>query len=335
MKVSILTPLYNHVDYLEERFRSIQEQTFDDWEWIIVDDCSPDGSFELASRLAEGDARIRILKNEVNSGVMVTLQRAFAESKGEIIYSCASDDSTAPNYLEVAVQSFDANPSLGLFSSGSAYLDERNRTWTGIRTPASGYFSGEDFIRQMLTSGQTLLNAPSTAFRRSVYEQAGGDNPFPGMKLDGVEDGFLYLRLSLFGDVLRVPDRLAYYRLHDANLSKIAFQKPNAKRECYIRFKALDLFYEMAGKGSIPVPVSKVDAYQVAADFIWTALVLRLRKAKFLDYAQEVEQEIYKYIPEYQPSSLAPTSITDQALGQLHRWLYDGYRVLTRRSLRQ
>ena len=74
---------------------------------------------------------------------------------------------------------------------------------------------------------------------------------------------------------------------------------------------------------------------QVAADFIWTALVLRLRKAKSFDYAKEVEQEIYKYIPEYQPSPVASISIADKALGQFRRRLYDGYRVLTRRPLRK
>jgi len=334
LKVSILTPLYNHEVYLQERFRSIQEQTYEDWEWIIVDDCSTDGSFELAIRLAEGDSRIRVLRNLVNSGGMATAQRAFDESVGEIIYSCASDDSVTSNYLEEAVKAFHLNPDVGLFSSGSAYLDHENRTWTGLRKPVSGYFTGAEFLRLMLASGHTLLNAPSRSFRRSVYIKAGGHCPVPGVKLNGFEDGFLYMRLALFGDVLRVSQRLAYYRLHDSNLSKVAFQQPNAERECFIRFKALDLFFEMATEHSIAVSVTKTEAYQAAADFIWRVLVLRLRKANAFEYAAEVEEEIYKYIPGYVPSVCGGMCLFTQALGQFRQWMHDGHRLLTRRPLR-
>jgi hypothetical protein len=162
-----------------------------------------------------------------------------------------------------------------------------------------------EFIEMMLRSGQTILNGPSAAFRRSVYKKVGGHAPAPSIKLNGFEDGYLYLRLCLFGDVLRFPERLAYYRQHSNNLSKIAFKQPDAKRERYIRFKALDLFYEMAESNSIAVPVSKVDAYQAAADFIWFALARRLKRMGRLEYANEVELEIKRYIPGFVASKLA------------------------------
>jgi len=333
-KVSVLTALYNHERFLRERFRSIQEQTFTDWEWILVDDCSPDGSYALACELAKNDLRIRVERNTENLGAMATVQRAFSLSCGVIIYSCASDDSNTPTYLKEAVQAFDKHPNLGIFSSGSAYLDEKNRTWNGIRRPADGYFKGIDFIEDMLTTASTILNGPSTAFRRTVYEKAGGHCPNPEIKLNGFEDGYLYLRLCLFGDVLRLPKRLSYYRQHSNNLSKIAFQQPDAQRECYIRFKALDLFYEMADTHLIALPVSKEDAYQAAADFIWVALVRCLKRMGHLDYASEVEAEIKRYIPGFVPSKFAVRRLQEiKAL--LRKQAYTLHYVLTRRELRR
>ena len=72
-RVSVITPAYNAECFLEETVKSVQMQTFTDWEMIIVDDCSKDGTYELATRLSQEDSRLRVLKNPHNSGVAAIL----------------------------------------------------------------------------------------------------------------------------------------------------------------------------------------------------------------------------------------------------------------------
>ena len=106
-KVSIITPAFNAVSFLEETVRSVQNQTFNDWEMIIVDDCSKDETYVLAKMLAEKDGRIRVLQNEVNSGVATTRNKALDVAIGEYIAFLDSDDLWLPQKLEKQVEFMD------------------------------------------------------------------------------------------------------------------------------------------------------------------------------------------------------------------------------------
>ena len=106
-RVSVITPAYNASHFLEETVKSVQAQTFADWEMIIVDDCSNDGTYSLARRLAEMDGRIIILKNEKNSGVAATRNRALDVASGEYIAFLDSDDLWLPEKLEKQVAFMD------------------------------------------------------------------------------------------------------------------------------------------------------------------------------------------------------------------------------------
>ena len=80
--VSIITPVLNCKAFLPEAARSVMEQTWGNWEWIIVDDGSVDGSFDLASSLAEQDSRIRTARLESNMGPAAARNRAIDMAKG-------------------------------------------------------------------------------------------------------------------------------------------------------------------------------------------------------------------------------------------------------------
>lgn len=98
--VSIITPNWNCAKYISETIRSVQAQTYQNWEIIIVDDCSTDNSCEVVKYLMEADARIRLLKNPKNSGAAVSRNYALREAKGKWIAYLDSDDLWAADKLE-------------------------------------------------------------------------------------------------------------------------------------------------------------------------------------------------------------------------------------------
>lgn len=100
MLVSIVTPAYNCEKYLRQTVESVVRQTFENWEMIIVDDCSTDGTLALAQELAAQEKRIRVLRNETNQGVSRTRNRAIAETRGEYIALLDGDDLWESDKLE-------------------------------------------------------------------------------------------------------------------------------------------------------------------------------------------------------------------------------------------
>lgn len=97
--VSIIMPSYNTAQYIAASISTVQNQTYSNWELIIVDDCSTDDTDEIVKPLLI-DARIRYLKNEVNSGAAVSRNRALRESNGKWIAFLDSDDLWMPDKLE-------------------------------------------------------------------------------------------------------------------------------------------------------------------------------------------------------------------------------------------
>lgn len=84
-KVSIITPLYNCSDYLEQTIQSVISQTYENWEVIMVDDCSKDNSLEIAQKYAAEDSRIKVLQLEKNSGAAVARNKGIEAAKGRYI----------------------------------------------------------------------------------------------------------------------------------------------------------------------------------------------------------------------------------------------------------
>lgn len=98
--VSIIMPTYKCGLYIEESVKSVQAQTYKNWEIIIVDDCSGDDTIQSVSKLQEQDPRIKLFQNEKNSGAAVTRNKALREAKGRWIAFLDSDDLWEPTKLE-------------------------------------------------------------------------------------------------------------------------------------------------------------------------------------------------------------------------------------------
>lgn len=107
--VSIIMPSYNCGAYVEETIRSVQAQTYSNWEIVFVDDCSTDDTIKVVSEMQKQDSRIRLFQNEKNSGAAVSRNRALSEACGRWIAFLDSDDLWEPTKLEKQVRFMEGN----------------------------------------------------------------------------------------------------------------------------------------------------------------------------------------------------------------------------------
>jgi len=103
-KVSIITPCFNCQEFLEETFTTVTQQNYQNWEWILVDDCSTDSSYEKLQELSSRDERIRVFKNEDNCGAAVTRNVGLDQATGDYVAFLDSDDLWHPEKLEVQIR---------------------------------------------------------------------------------------------------------------------------------------------------------------------------------------------------------------------------------------
>ena len=112
--VSVIIPNYNHAPYLKQRIDSVLAQTFQDFEVIILDDCSKDNSREIIKEY-QHDPRVRLAFNENNSGcVFKQWNKGLKMAGGKYIWIAESDDYSAPTFLETMVGRLEADPKVGL-----------------------------------------------------------------------------------------------------------------------------------------------------------------------------------------------------------------------------
>ncbi len=133
-KVSIITPNYNCAQFVVETIRSIQAQTYSNWELLVVDDCSTDDGYQILLSEAEKDKRIIVLQNEKNSGAAISRNYAMREASGRWMAFLDSDDLWEPNKLERQLAFMDKNNYVFSYTN-SVYVDENgnplNITETG------------------------------------------------------------------------------------------------------------------------------------------------------------------------------------------------------------
>jgi glycosyltransferase involved in cell wall biosynthesis len=171
--VSVVTPVYNGADYLSECIESVLRQTYENWEYVIVDNCSTDGTLEIARSYEDRDARIRV----ESPGVFVDLVESGNRSLREISYSSKytkvlhADDWLFPACLATMVELAESNPDVGVVS---AYrLDETSVTLTGLPYSIS-VLSGPEICRSTL-AGQPypfLFGSPTSLLIRSDLVRA-------------------------------------------------------------------------------------------------------------------------------------------------------------------
>lgn len=209
--VSVITTVYNAETFLEATLRSLLAQTFGNFEAVIIDDGSADGSTGIIERLAAEDARIRFLRQR-NQGFAAAVNRGLAEARGEFIAFLDHDDLWHPDKLRQQVGALRASPAAGLVACHSALLDGELRCsgWRfGSRVNGKAYRRMR--FCDLVAGGSVPL------VRREFIQQAGGFDTAPAMQ--GRTDWDYWLRLSRLCPFTSVDATLVGYVRRPGNFS--------------------------------------------------------------------------------------------------------------------
>ena len=175
-KISVLIPNYNHARYLPEAVESVLEQDFADFEVLIADDASTDGSAQVIAKYAAGDRRVRVRINSTNCGVAENFNGCLAQARGEHIKFLLSDDKLAHRgALGALVGLLERYPTACLAASARLLIGDRSeRLGVCDDFHRGGLHAGPKTIAECLYHGANLIGEPSAViFRKRAL--AGGD----------------------------------------------------------------------------------------------------------------------------------------------------------------
>lgn len=125
--ISIITPVYNHEKFIGDTIDSIINQTYQNWELLIVDDCSKDGSWDVIQKYAEKDKRIKAFRNNENKGLIPNWKFLIDNSKGEYVAFLEGDDLFSPENLERKMEIFEQYPKLGMVYCNFHVVDDNGK----------------------------------------------------------------------------------------------------------------------------------------------------------------------------------------------------------------
>ncbi len=207
--VSVIMAAYKGAALVGETIDSVLAQTFEDWELVVVDDCSPDDT--LAVLHGYDDPRIRVIVSPVNQGPVKTRNLAMAHARGHYFAGLDQDDICLPDRLARQVAFLEANPEIALVGAAADLLEAgkvRPGAADGPTTPA--------LLRWRLHIGNPLVWS-TVMMRADVARRL---DPITRPEILFAEDFDLYHRISAFGPIARIDEPLLQYRIHPCGVSK-------------------------------------------------------------------------------------------------------------------
>lgn len=214
--VSVIIPNYNHARFLNERIESVLNQTYQNFELIILDDCSPDNgaSKSIIENYRSNPHISYIVYNDDNSGsTFRQWQKGMELAKGEIVWIAESDDACDETLLDVLVRGYVENDAVIAFCQSYLYDSEGNKKQYSYQKhlPRNIVLSGKDFISRYMIDRNSVANASSAIFSRSVAMSV--DKEYIEMRGEG--DWLFWIEVMEHGNVFYCSKELNYFRFQD------------------------------------------------------------------------------------------------------------------------
>lgn len=267
MKISVIIPCYNTAKYLDIAIQSISEQTFSDFEIIVVNDGSTDNSLEILHKIATKEPRLKII-NIANSGIVHALNIGVSKSCGEYIARMDADDISLPERFEKQVVFLDNNPQMVAVGTSLSFIDANGKK---LEDKKLDKVIASDLFNYPIKTA--WLCHPSVMIRKSAFNKIGG-------YIDAfrfAEDADLWMRLEDVGELAVLPEILFQWRKHNSRTTVNKF------KEQVERHIGAILYARLRQEGLPTVSDIKLLSYH---DFSYDKITNDL---ELLDWAQKAE----------------------------------------------
>jgi len=229
--ISVVMPVYNGAAYLHASISSILAQTFEDFEFLIVNDGSTDRSAKILDDFARRDGRIKLIARP-NTGIVGALNDGLAKARGEFVARMDADDVSYPSRFAKQIEYLRQHPECVALGSRVIGIDPY-----GCELFRSEHKLAHDEIdRELLNGVGWAIVHPVAMMRRDAIERVGGYRK----QWQWVEDLDLFLRLAEIGKLANLPDLLLSYRQHTESINRTRAEQQArladaAVREAYNR----------------------------------------------------------------------------------------------------
>lgn len=213
--ITVVIPAYNAASFLPSAIKSILNQTYRDFELIIVDDGSTDNTKEIVKQYIELDKRVRLVEND-HGGICQALNAGIKEAKYSWIARMDADDIALPERFEKQINAALANPNVVAWGTYAHHLSSTGQVLSLIK---QGALSEQEFYKLRQEGHIPLVIHPTALLNKNVLLEVGGYDP----KYQLVEDLELFDRMANYGAILAIPEPLLLYRIHSKSESMQKF----------------------------------------------------------------------------------------------------------------
>ncbi|MEW5936995.1 MAG: glycosyltransferase [Candidatus Thermoplasmatota archaeon] len=229
VSVSVILPVYNGEKYLEQCLSSIFDQTFKDYELIVIND----GSTDDTKNILEKHKDMALIVHQENSGISKSLNKGLDLANGEYICFISHDDWWVPNKLEIELSNIKKSERIGVvYSDYYAVIGEKIYL-----------IKSREHDPERLRKVSTYINCSSTMIRKKYLEEVkAAYGYYWDENLMSAMDGDLWIRLSKICHFKYIPIPLAYYRFHDAQTSKKLYHHKSVL-QVYMKYNGFSLTY--------------------------------------------------------------------------------------------
>jgi len=214
-RLSVVVPNYNHARFLPACLDALLAQSVVPDEILVIDDGSTDDSVAVMTAYAAREPRIRVLRNEVNRGVVATMNRGVDEVRFEYVFLQAADDAVRPGFVEKSLRLLAGHPGAALSCTVSEWRDTANGlTWLMAANVAAepGYLSPDDLVR-LERAGRLMIVSHASILRTAVVRELGGFRP----ELRWHCDWFVTYAGAFRYGLCFVPETLSQVNLHGSS----------------------------------------------------------------------------------------------------------------------
>ena len=240
--VDVIIPCYKYAHFLHACVESVLSQEGVDVRILILDDCSPDNTPEVAAELQRQDSRIEYRRHETNEGHIATYNEGLEWANGDYVMLLSADDLLTPGALARATRLMDAHPEVGLvYGRDITFQTNEMLRYSVCDSREYGWhiLSYEDFLEQSCALGHTPIQAPAAIARTAAHKAIGGyRKEFPH-----TADTEVWLRLAASSAVGVLDAEQAYRRLHQQSMS-LKYSTPQRLHE---QKRAFDAHFRWCG----------------------------------------------------------------------------------------